>query len=136
MPRGNDASRRKKKKEEKNRVPFKVNNSGRVARIHPSVRPVCKHFAPFNVTGVFFMFSFFLCPTERKKKILPHPKVPPGLEKKCDTRTNKNTTTEAPQQRQRQSSQFCMNNFAKHEPCDRLQASTSSCLSRRHTHSG
>lgn len=63
----------KKKKEEKNRVPFKVNNSGRVARIHPSVRPVCKHFAPFNVTGVFFMFSFFYVLRKEKKKSSPIP---------------------------------------------------------------
>lgn len=64
----------KKRKRRKNRVPFTVNNSGRVAHIRPSVRPVCKHFAPFNVTGVFFMFFFFLCPTERKKKSSPIPK--------------------------------------------------------------
>lgn len=55
-----------KKRRRKNRVPFKVNNSGRVARIRPSVRPVCKHFAPFNVTGVFFFFFYVLWKEEEK----------------------------------------------------------------------
>lgn len=122
----------KKKEEEKNKhhlKPFKVVDSVRVARIHPSVRLVCKHFAPSKV-----FFLWFVClGCMKRKKIL---QVPPGLEKKCGMRTNRNTTTEAPQQKRRQSTLFCVNSFAHHEPCDRLQTSSSSYQSRRNTHSG